>query len=238
MPCTFVTWHFCYSPARMKKYAIIVAGGKGQRMGADTPKQFLLLKGKPVLMHTVGAFSDADKTIELILVLPEEHINTWKELCRNHRFEIRHKVVAGGAQRTDSVKNGLKEIDEPDALVAIHDGVRPLIDSRIINESFTVALSRGNAVAAVKLKDSLRQETREGNKAVNRDEFYLIQTPQTFQKKLITGAYQNCSETGFTDDASVLESTGKTINLIQGDYRNIKITTPEDLILAEAFLSN
>lgn len=222
----------------MKKYAIIVAGGKGQRMGTDTPKQFLLLKGKPVLMHTIEAFSDADKTIELILVLPKEHINTWEELCRIHQFKIRHKIVAGGAQRMDSVKNGLKEIDVPDALVAIHDGVRPLIDSRIIIESFTVALSKGNAVAAVKSKDSLRQETNRGNKAVNRDEFYLIQTPQTFQKKLITEAYHNCSGTGFTDDASVFESTGKTVNLIQGDYRNIKITTPEDLIMAEALLGN
>lgn len=222
----------------MKKYAIIVAGGKGQRMGAHTPKQFLLLKGKPVLMHTIEAFFQADKTIELILVLPEEHIRTWNELCRIHQFGISHKVVAGGEQRMDSVKNGLNVVDATDALIAIHDGVRPFIDARIINESFAVAMAKGNAIAAVKSKDSLRQETNEGSKAVNRDEFYLIQTPQTFQKKLITEAYQNCQGSGFTDDASVLEATGKTINLIQGDYRNIKITTPEDLIIAEAFLSN
>lgn len=222
----------------MKKYAIIVAGGKGQRMGAGTPKQFLLLKGKPVLMHTIEAFSHADKTIELILVLPEEHIHTWNELCRIHQFGVGHNVVAGGEQRMDSVKNGLNLIETPDALIAIHDGVRPLIDARIINESFMVAQLKGNAIAAVKSKDSLRQETRESNKAVNRDEFYLIQTPQTFQRKLITEAYQNCTGSGFTDDASVLEATGKTIHLIQGDYRNIKITTPEDLIIAEALLSN
>ncbi len=221
----------------MDKYAIIVAGGTGERMAADKPKQFLTIHQKPILMHTLHAFYLADAAIQLLLVLPEAHLETWKTLCEVYAFNIPHEVVKGGALRFNSVLNGLNAIGENShALVAIHDGVRPLIETNIINEAYAVAAERGNAIVAVKSKDSLRHLVNGENKAVNRDEFYMVQTPQTFQLVLIKEAYRKATHQQFTDDAAVLEANGATINLTEGSYRNIKITTPEDLVTASAFL--
>lgn len=219
------------------KYAIIVAGGKGLRMNQPLPKQFTNLCGKPLLMHTMQAFAKING-LEIILVLPKNHIPFWKQLCIDNNFLIPHKLVAGGPTRADSVINGLNNIETNNALVAIHDGVRPLITTQIIENAFNEAQEKGNAIAAVKLKDSIRQVTGQGNKHVNRDEFYLIQTPQTFWVNEIKHAYATQNPAGFTDDAGIFEATGKHIHLIEGSYSNIKITTPEDLIIAEALLQS
>lgn len=220
----------------MKKYAIIVAGGKGQRMGSEIPKQFLLVAGKPVLMHTLEAFSKLGD-IELILVLPANQISYWLNLCPKHNFTLSHTIVEGGETRFHSVKNGLGAIPNSadNGLVAIHDGVRPFVTSEIIQNSFSLAASKGNAVTSVQLKDSIRFLEGQMNKSVDRSKYVLIQTPQTFQINLIKKAYEGASNPNqFTDDASVAEGAGFSINLFEGDYRNIKITTSEDLVIAEA----
>jgi len=218
----------------MKKTALIVAGGNGTRMESNIPKQFLLLAGKPILMHTIQAFYNCG-IYHIILVIPQSQLEFWKQLCQTHQFKIVHTLVAGGASRFDSVNNGLQHCNNED-LVAIHDGVRPFISKEIILNSFEIASEKGNAVTAVRLKDSIRKVELLSNKNVNRDNYYLIQTPQTFKAKLIKEAYALQYHFNFTDDASVLETNGYTINLIAGDYKNIKITTPEDLIIGEAFI--
>ena len=220
----------------MKKTALIVAGGNGSRMESDLPKQFILLARKPILMHTIEAFYNCNVS-NIIVVLPPNQFEFWKELCTEFSFNLPHQIVAGGASRFESVQNGLVLCNEED-LVAIHDGVRPFITAEIINNSFDVAAQKGNAVAAVRLKDSIRKVDLLGNKNVNRDDYFLIQTPQTFKCNIIKEAYQAQDHINFTDDASVLEANGYAINLIPGDYKNIKITTPEDLSVAEAFYNN
>ncbi len=216
----------------MKKYAILVAGGNGSRMGLELPKQFLLLKGKPVLMHTIEVFSSID-SIQIIVVLPSNQIGYWKTLCQEYKFNIPVQLVDGGETRFHSVKNALTLVDE-NTLVAIHDGVRPLISKEIIAVSFSVANEKGNAVTCVALKDSIRQTNHDSNQSVNRSNYFLIQTPQTFKSDLIKSAYNNSKHTNFTDDASVLEEAGNEIFLIDGDYKNIKITTADDMLIAEA----
>ncbi|MFY0593806.1 2-C-methyl-D-erythritol 4-phosphate cytidylyltransferase [Roseivirga sp.] len=220
----------------MQKFAIIVAGGTGSRMQSELPKQFIELAGKPILMHTIEAYYFDD--IEIILVLPVNELIQWKNLCIQHNFKIPHTISEGGATRFNSVKNGLSEINSSTGIVAIHDGVRPLIKRSIIKQSFLIAEEKGNAIAAVASKDSLREITSTGNKSVDRSTFQLIQTPQTFRTELITKAFETEELSTFTDDASVLEHFGETINLIEGDYRNIKITTPEDLLIAESLFSH
>ena len=222
----------------LTQYALIVAGGNGSRMQSATPKQFLPLLGIPALMHTLKQFYNYSPSIKLIVVLPEKEISQWEKLKKGHNFNIPHSVVYGGATRFQSVKNGLNNITEPEALVAIHDGVRPLINAAVIAESFKVAQEHGNAIASVPLKDSIRKITENENHAEDRTRYSLIQTPQTFKLSLIKKAYQTIEHTSFTDDASVLENTGERIILINGSYDNIKITTPEDLIVAEALLRN
>lgn len=220
----------------MNKTALIVAGGSGTRMESNLPKQFLLLAGKPILMHTIEAFYNSGVN-HIILVIPHSQIEFWNQLCQTHQFTIQHQIVVGGASRFESVQNGLQHCNNDD-LVAIHDGVRPFISKDIIIQSFETAAEKGNAVAAVRLKDSIRKVELLSNKNVNRDNYYLIQTPQTFKVQLIKEAYAAQDHINFTDDASVLESNGHAINLIAGDYKNIKITTPEDLLVGEAFLIN
>ncbi|MBO3700334.1 2-C-methyl-D-erythritol 4-phosphate cytidylyltransferase [Roseivirga sp. E12] len=218
----------------MRKYAIIVAGGSGTRMLSELPKQFLLLNGRPILMHTIEAFNFDG--IRIVLVLPEQQIQYWKTLCEKYSFRILHNIIQGGETRFNSVKNGLNSIEDKEGLVAIHDGVRPLIDRSIISMSFTQAESHGNAITSVSLKDSLREVSSGSNRSVDRAAFRLIQTPQTFQLDLIKTAFEVPFQPTFTDDASVFENSGKSIHLIDGDYRNIKITTPEDLLVVESFL--
>lgn len=221
-------------------YAIIVAGGSGSRMLAAIPKQFLELAGNPMLMHTIDVFKSLDAELQILLVLPQNQIKEWAALCEKYVYNSeRVQIVVGGNSRFESVGNGLAAIDGDTGLVAVHDGVRPLVTADIITESFKIALMNGNAVAAVALKDSIRQITNEGNKAVNRNDYQLIQTPQTFAVELLKTAYKNANPiTVFTDDASVVESIGEKINLFNGSYDNIKITTPEDLMVAEAIIKN
>jgi 2-C-methyl-D-erythritol 4-phosphate cytidylyltransferase len=223
----------------MKNIALIVAGGQGSRVKSAVPKQFLELHHKPVLMHAIEKFRRSCNTI--IVVLPESQIAFWEKLCAMHHFAIPHQLVKGGETRLHSVYNGLKEIKE-ECLVAIHDGVRPLVDEKIIAESFRVAAEKGNAVASVKLKDSIREMRSGKNFAIARENYVLLQTPQTFNSKAIREAYQKLFQAGialgnFTDDAMVAEYSGAEITLIEGSYSNLKITVPEDLIIASALMS-
>ncbi len=221
-----------------KKIAVIVAGGSGTRMQSAVPKQFILLSGKPVLMHTIQRFYEFDKLIEIILVLPAAEISTWKNLCTEHRFTIPFKIVEGGQTRFQSVRNGLSAAvlkAEEQALVAIHDGVRPFVSDELLNRSFEDAALHGNSIVCVAVKDSVRIVEGDASVHVDRSLYRLIQTPQTFQHHLIHQAYET-ELPSFTDDASVAEFHGMHIHLTEGDYKNIKITTPEDLLIAEAFL--
>lgn len=219
------------------KYAIIVAGGSGSRMQSAIPKQFLLLAGIPVLMHTMRAFHQSKSCPQLILVLPADFHAYWKQLCIEYNFNISHQLVSGGETRFHSVKNGLSVIPtEMDTIVAVHDAVRPLTDAQIIDHSYSYATEYGNAVTAVKSRDSVRQVKNNTTASLIRDEIYLIQTPQTFQSAQLKKAYEQPYNAKFTDDASVVEEIGTAINLIEGSYRNIKITFPEDIAIAELLL--
>lgn len=221
----------------MKRYAIIVASGKGERMNADLPKQFLPLKGNPVLFHSINAFRNFDPEIEIILVLPPGSLAFWEQLCKEYDYNFKGKITFGGASRTASVKNGLSLINE-NGIVAIHDGVRPLVDSATIERGFSGAQKSGNAAAVVRLKDSIRKVSSDRSESLDRDLFRLVQTPQTFKTELIIEAYQRSGNRDYSDDASVFEANGNKINMVEGDYRNIKITTPEDLLFAEAILTS
>jgi 2-C-methyl-D-erythritol 4-phosphate cytidylyltransferase len=220
----------------MKYYAIIVAGGKGNRMNLAVAKQFLELDGKPILMHTLEAFHQCVLNPEIILVLNIHQHQFWEELCSKHDFKIPHQVIKGGQERFDSVKNGLKVI-KGKAIVAIHDAVRPLITAEVILQSYQMAAEKGNAITAIQPVDSIRIK-REGqdSEALNRDELYLIQTPQTFQIEQLKRAYLQPYRNEFTDDASVVERAGFSIYLLQGERDNIKITYTQDLELASFLL--
>ena len=215
----------------MNRVALIVAGGSGQRMQTAVPKQFLLLAGKPVLMRTLEKFSK----YQIVLVLPEQHISYWQMLCKQYNFLLPHTLVSGGATRAESVFLGLQHITD-DSLVAIHDGVRPLLPESMIERGFLVAQEKGNAVPVIPLADSIRQVSSSSNQTVPRSNFRLVQTPQIFLASEIKHAYRNSSADIFTDDASILEADGKTIFLYDGDPINIKITTPADLHFAESCL--
>ncbi len=219
-----------------QEYAIVVAGGKGTRMKSTTPKQFMLINGLPVLMHTLDSFFAYSDDIQVILVLPEDDLDTWRQLCEKHGYDREITIAVGGDTRFQSVKNGLAKIQESEGLVAIHDGVRPLVGKDIIGASFRLAAVHGSAVAAVRLKESLRKTDQDNTKAVDRSDFRMIQTPQTFELRLIKNAYQIKEESSLTDDASVAERSGHVISLFEGSYANIKITTPEDIVVAEALL--
>jgi len=218
----------------MEKFALIVAGGSGTRMKGKLPKQFLELNGKPVLMHTFEAFLRYDSEINFVLVLPEVQLLNWKKLCVKYDFNITHSVVSGGETRFQSVKNGLSEIKE-DGIVFIHDGVRPLVSVQTIKNCFKTASEKGNALPVISPAESVREVTNGNNKAVDRSRYFLVQTPQTFKVSVIKKAYGQPYQEKFTDDASVLENTGVKIHLVEGNRENIKITYPEDLLIASAF---
>jgi 2-C-methyl-D-erythritol 4-phosphate cytidylyltransferase len=226
------------SNLKSKKYVIIVAGGSGTRMQAPIPKQFLLINGLPVLMHTMQAFHNPGVNPDIILVLhPNFHVY-WNELCTTHQFAIPHLLVAGGETRFHSVKNGLDKIpNDDDALIAVHDAVRPLTSVTIIQQSYIDATKYGNAVTAVKSRDSVRQVIDGKSVSLLRDEIYLVQTPQTFKAGLLRKAYEQSFDLKFTDDASVVEAMGITIRLTEGNHENIKITFPEDIPIAELLLN-
>ena len=217
------------------EYALVVAGGKGTRISSKTPKQFLELNGLPVLMHTLLTFYRYSQDITVILVLPEDDLQTWQSLCARYKFTQPLILQKGGETRFQSVKKGLEKI-ENDGLVAIHDGVRPLVSENIIATSFRLAAVHQSAIAAMPLKESIRMIDHDNTKAVDRSKYRLIQTPQTFSVSLIKKAYEMQEDLSLTDDASVAENSGHVISLFEGSYENVKITTTEDLIIAEALL--
>lgn len=212
-----------------------MAGGKGARMNSSTPKQFIELNGKPVLFHTLNAFSQYNPSLPIVLVLPEGDVETWNDLVKRYKFDLPVIVQTGGETRFQSVKKGLELLPDT-GLVAIHDGVRPLVSQEIIGASFRLARVHKTAVASVDLKESIRMTDQTTTQAIDRSRFRLVQTPQTFDLALIKKAYQVKENPTMTDDATVAEQAGHPIALFEGSYDNLKITTAEDLILAEALL--
>lgn len=214
--------------------AIIVAGGSGKRMGANVPKQFLPLGEDCILMHTIRAFANHEAVNDIICVLPETEISTWKSLCTEHNFTIAHRVVAGGKERFHSVQNGLQVAQQK--YVAIHDGVRPFVNSHTLNNCFKTLSVYQAVVPVVASKESVRIIEDNTNRALNRADVRLIQTPQCFEKSSLLEAFESGYQSFFTDDASVYEHHGGTITLVEGNEENIKITTPLDLSIAQNIL--
>jgi 2-C-methyl-D-erythritol 4-phosphate cytidylyltransferase len=219
----------------MQLYVVIVAGGSGKRMGAEIPKQFLELAGRPVLMHTIERFKAFNEAIEIITVLPENQLRHWCELQNKYSFTIPQTLVKGGKHRFFSVRNGLKFVNSP-GLVAIHDGVRPFVSIDTIKRCFETAELLGNAIPTISPTESLRIITENGSMPVNRFHVKQIQTPQVFNAEILKKAYSQEYNLEFTDDATVVEKTGEKINLIEGNRENIKITNPEDLLISTALL--
>lgn len=219
----------------MKKYVIIVAGGSGTRMNNAVPKQFILLQGKPILMHTIEKFSSSIPDIHIIVVLNSQLNDEWQLLCKQHHFNIAHTLVGGGETRFHSVKNGLNTVPE-NSVVGVHDAARPLVNTETIITAFKTAEEKGNATPAISLNESIREVDGETNKAVDRNKYMIIQTPQCFHSSILKKAFEQEYTPSFTDDASVAETIGVKINLIEGNRENIKITTSQDLIIAEALV--
>ena len=216
----------------MQKVALIVAGGKGERMNADIPKQFLLINGTPILMHTLKQFSHFE---EIVLVLPHSQFDYWQELCNTYNFTQKHTLVAGGTTRFYSVKNGLEQIDE-NSVIAIHDGVRPLISKKLIDSLITKTKNGVGVIPIVPLKDSIRKVEGENSVHLDRSNLYKVQTPQCFLSTDIKEAYTQDFSDAFTDDASVFEANGGKINILLGEQKNLKITTKEDLKVASILI--
>lgn len=219
----------------LNQYCIIVAGGSGTRMNSDIPKQFIELNGTPILMHTIQKFVQAIPSIQLIVVLGNAYKVQWTELCKKHNFSIPFQLTEGGETRFHSVKNGLALVPN-NSVVGIHDAARPLVSVQTIQKAFDIAQKLGNASPAITISESMREINGVDNKAVNRSNYVLVQTPQCFQSDLIKKAFLQNYNPSFTDDASVLEASGEKINLVEGNRENIKITTPYDLVVAEAMM--
>ena len=220
----------------MYRTALIVAGGKGLRMGSELPKQFLPIGGKPVLMHTLEAFHRFDKRMQLILVLPREQQGFWRELYETHGFNIRHEIADGGETRFHSVKNGLALINGIGGMVGVHDGVRPFVSQEVIARCFREAAVRKAVIPVIDVVETVRHLTGSGSETVNRNDYKLVQTPQVFDADLLRRAYEQEFTPFFTDDASVVEAMGVPVHLVEGNRENIKITTPFDLKVASALL--
>lgn len=219
-----------------KHTILIVAGGRGTRMGGPQPKQFLELAGRPVLMHTLEAFDRWDASARLIVVLPEDQIDTWKRLCEAHVFGRIHRVVAGGETRFHSVRNGLGAVAS-NGLIAVHDGVRPLVAPSVIAACFAAAADGGAAVPVVPVVESVREVDADGgSRPVDRTRLRVVQTPQVFRADVLRAAYRLPYDPRFTDDASVVEASGVAVRLVPGNRENIKLTTPMDLLLAEQLM--
>lgn len=214
---------------------LVVAGGKGERMNSRIPKQFIEIDGLPIIMHTLTKFYNFNSKFKLILVLPGNQISFWEELCQRHSFQIPHHVVAGGVNRFESVKNGL-ELVKQSSIVAVHDGVRPLVSHQTIARCLEATENFVAVVPVIDSVESIRKVQPSGNCAVDRNAFKLVQTPQVFDAELLKKAYMQPFSPLFTDDASVIESFGEKIHLVEGNRENIKITTDLDLIIAEIFL--
>ena len=229
----------------MKTIAILVAGGSGTRFGAELPKQFLELGGKPVLMRTIEAFwenrdgsFDDNPALEIVVTLPQGQMALWRQLCDKYGFAVPHRVVAGGESRWHSVKNALDSIvDIADVdVIAVHDGVRPLATADLIHRVMDAARRDGAAIPVVPLNDSVRQVAGDASHALDRSSLRAVQTPQAFDARLLLDAYCQPFDPTFTDDASVVERAGHSVTLVDGDPQNLKITRPMDLALAEYLL--
>ena len=217
-------------------YIIIVAGGKGQRMGTDIPKQFLELAGQPILMRTIQRFADYDPAMQIILVLPREQQDYWRTLCEKHDFTVPHTIVDGGATRFESSRNGIMAIpsDVTDGVVGIHDGVRPFVSAEVIERCFETAREEFAAIPVMSVVETLRYVDRHGGgHNVMREDYKVVQTPQTFDLTLLRKAFEQPYQDNFTDDASVVENLGCTVQTVEGNRENIKITTPFDLKVGE-----
>ena len=219
----------------MDKIVVIVAGGKGERMGTDVPKQFLELRGMPILMHTINNFYSLNKDFLIRLVLPESQFELWKSLCKKHNFTIPVEILKGGNNRFQSVTNGIANLPK-NSLVAIHDGVRPLVNSTTIKNCFYAAEQFGAVIPVISPVESIRYRDKDESKPVDRSKYVLIQTPQVFKSEILSEAYNTKYQDWFTDDASVVEHAGHKIHLIEGNRENIKITSPIDLKIAEALI--
>ena len=220
----------------MKKHIIIVAGGKGLRMGGDIPKQFVPIGGKPVLMRTLEAFYTYDPAMQLILVLPVSQQAYWMELCNTYGFTLPHVVANGGETRFHSVKNGLAKV-EGDGWVGVHDGVRPFVSTEVIARCYEQVREKQAVIPVVDVVETLRRLTGAGSETVPRSAYKLVQTPQVFDADLLRRAYQQPYTDAFTDDASVVEALGEQVHLVEGNRENIKLTTPSDLKMAEFLCS-
>lgn len=221
----------------MQKYAVIVAGGSGTRMGGNLPKQFMLLENKPVLYYSLKAFLDAYADLEVILVLPIDHVGTGQEIIDAYFDKDRIHITEGGDTRFQSVKNGLQLVTE-ESIVFVHDAVRCLVSKELIHRCYESAVSTGSAIPVVPAKDSVRLLTEEGNDAMDRTQIMLVQTPQTFHSKILLPAFQIDYKDKFTDEATVVEAYGLKVSLVEGEEENIKITRPLDMLIAEKLLSD
>lgn len=219
----------------MKKHIIIVAGGKGLRMGGEIPKQFLPIGGKPVLMRTIEAFHLYDNTIHVVLVLPVSQQAYWRELCKKYSFELLHEVADGGETRFHSVMNGLALV-EGEGLVGVHDGVRPFVSQEVITRCYAEAVTKKAVIPVIGVVETVRRLEGTDSVTVPRDQYKLVQTPQVFDVALLQRAYQQKYTEMFTDDASVVEALGEKVFLVEGNRENIKLTTPFDLKLAEMLI--
>ena len=219
----------------MQRSTIIVAGGSGKRLGGPVPKQFRTVKGRPLLMWTIEAFHRFDPEMALIVVLPQEHFDIWKALCMGHRFFIEHQVVAGGEQRWHSVKEGLAKV-EGDGLVAVHDGVRPLVSAELIARCFDAADKQAAAIPVVPVVPSIRETTADGSRALDRSKLLAVQTPQCFHADLLRKAFGQPYDLTFTDEATLVERLGVKVALVEGEENNIKVTNAMDLLVLEKLL--
>jgi 2-C-methyl-D-erythritol 4-phosphate cytidylyltransferase len=221
----------------MKDYIIIVAAGSGSRMKSAIPKQFLELRGKPLLQHTLEKFHRYNPQMEIILVLNDDYIAFWQDLLRTLQIDVPHRVVAGGTQRFYSVKNAIDSIQDENGIVGIHDAVRPLVSLKTIETCYHVARAKQSAIPVIALHDSIRMVEGEQSQIADRNKFRIVQTPQCFELSLLRKGFDQQYQETFTDDASVMEHWGMQVHLVEGNRENIKITTTEDLRMAEALLS-
>lgn len=221
----------------MDKYAVIVAGGKGHRMGNAIPKQFLPLAGKPVLYHTIKAFKDAFEDIKLVLVLPQDQLSYAQMVLQAFPERIDMAIVTGGETRFHSVQNGLKAVSG-NSVIFVHDGVRPLVSAELIQRCFVQAIEKGSAIPAIAVADSMRIIEGDNTRPVDRKHMRSIQTPQTFRADILLPAFEQGYKEEFTDEATVVESYGEDVYLAEGEKNNIKLTTPEDMLIAETILKS
>lgn len=219
---------------------IIVAGGKGLRMGSDIPKQFLPIGGKPVLMRTLERFRAYSEDLQIILVLPEAQQDYWHQLCEEYHFDVTYQIANGGQTRFHSVQNGLALIpDDAEGVVGVHDGVRPFPSIDVIRNCYETARTQKAVIPVIPVVETIRQIfSKNSSRTVARDHYRLVQTPQTFDIQLLKAANRQPYNDGFTDDASVVESYGHEITLVEGNRENIKITTPYDITVAEAIINS